>query len=114
VTRCDFCSAPDPEWWYHAQPFSSMVVGVNDKTGEAMTRTFVDDGEWAACSDCKAIIESGDHEALAERSMTSEHHVSYREAIGGHAELIRNMLRKFHGEFWRTKISPPEPLPKGE
>jgi hypothetical protein len=108
--QCDICSDPNPKWWYHAQPFESLIIGTKEN-GETITKRYIDEGEWALCDTCKDIVESGDREALVERSMTSPH-MPYSAAIGTHAKIVRSMLREFHGEFWDTKISPPDILPK--
>lgn len=56
---CDFCSEPNPTWCYPAETFIAMTVGPVASAS---------DGGWAACDECRRLIEAGDRRALADRS----------------------------------------------
>lgn len=58
--RCDFCSAAAPAWAYPAKDFVAYVA--LPVVGESL-------GAWAACEECHRLIEAGDREGLAVRSL---------------------------------------------
>ena len=57
---CDFCSALEVAGYALATPFSVEILpGV----------TGWDDGQWSCCSTCRALLETGQYDALTARSM---------------------------------------------
>jgi len=47
--KCDFCSRPDPEWFYPADTFDMVQMGWGSTGG------------WTACEECSDLIEAGDN-----------------------------------------------------
>jgi hypothetical protein len=86
---CDFCSAPHVAWRFPAQTFVAYVV--EGFVGQSV-------GDWAACSICRALIESGDRSALLERSLSM--------LLENHPEMqpdehqLREQLALFHRMFF--------------
>lgn len=54
---CDFCSEPEVKWSYPAKDIASEELHWGSR------------GDWAACEICHALIEKGERDKLAERSM---------------------------------------------
>lgn len=50
---CDFCLAPDPTWEFPANP-TLIPDGRFDASPD----------DWAACDECRELIEAGDFDAL--------------------------------------------------
>lgn len=61
TARCDFCSAPDPEWIYPSNNFALPVPGPQD---------WGSSGAWAACEVCSTLIEAGKYRRLTRRALT--------------------------------------------
>ena len=59
---CDFCSGTPVVWCYHVFPLPIVV-----DTGVGVLAGSKDD--WAACADCKALVDDENREALFERSL---------------------------------------------
>lgn len=93
---CDFCSSPNVTWVYPARTFAAYVFeGI---VGESV-------GDWAACSICHGLIESGRHAELTERSLTTllESQPEMRRA----EQELRNHIRSFHTIFLQNRIGSP-------
>jgi hypothetical protein len=112
---CDFCNQPLPTWWYNCDPFTSVVIAQKED-GETVRSPFmIDDGQWAACDQCKAIIDSGDRTALTKRSVDSPYQ-AIAEMIATSPELRETLLQRtteYHSIFWSThgEAMPLEPKP---
>jgi hypothetical protein len=112
VLVCDFCSATSPEWRYTSAPFQMFVSGEKDEKPAIVT--YNSDDQWAACSECKEIVEAGERERLAVRSL--EHCPEYsriRDAGPEERKAYLDLLLAFHGTFFMTK-SEAKPLLPGD
>jgi hypothetical protein len=87
--RCDFCSAPCPVWRYPARSFVAYCAP--NLTGESV-------GDWAACDQCHALIESDDRRGLAQRSV-DELIFKHPEASAAAAALYED-LAELHQQFF--------------
>ncbi len=54
---CDFCSRPDPEWFYSAATFDMPHIAWGSSGG------------WAACEECSDLIEAGDNVKVVRKRM---------------------------------------------
>jgi hypothetical protein len=96
---CDFCSGPHVVWRYPAESFIAYVMaGV---VGQSV-------GDWAACSICHDLIETGNRRALLERSLQTliEKNPEMRPA---EAEL-RSHIAHFHRMFYASQTGRPLPV----
>ena len=96
---CDFCSEPNVVCGYPAQNFVAYAVaGV---IGQSV-------GNWAACTVCHALIESGDRSGLLERSVRRlfEKHPDMRP---DEAE-VREQLGAIHRMFFAHQTGAPLPV----
>jgi len=67
VVKCDCCYVrgwPAIMWTYEIDPFGFELPDAPDPR---MT-TYMDDGFWAFCEDCHALVEAGDRRGLLARS----------------------------------------------
>ena len=93
---CDFCSEPNVVWGYPAQNFVAYAVaGV---VGQSV-------GNWAACTVCHGLIESGDRCGLLERSLhlLLEKHPDMRSDEAG----VREQLGVIHRMFFTYQTGAP-------
>lgn len=97
VLVCDFCSVPTGDsavWSYPAEDFfySFQVAGSTPQASK---------GEWAACEECHALIESDDRDQLAVRSVASdiELHPEYKP----HYKEFFGLTRVMHDDFFRHR-----------
>jgi hypothetical protein len=65
LPKCDFCTHGGPVVWTIFTDARTIVI---EDTKEKRSTTMNSDEEWAACEQCKLIVETGDHAALAQRS----------------------------------------------
>lgn len=56
-TKCDYCGTPDPTFTFVLLDRVAMLT--TDANGRVMDGSADDDGLWAACVDCAAIVETG-------------------------------------------------------
>ena len=65
--RCDFCSvvSPDPSWRYPVKDF--LVFMATDENASLSGSR----GDWMACEACRALIEAGNWNELAGRTLGS-------------------------------------------
>ncbi len=56
---CDFCTAPKPPWAYPTRDFRLSVFGGKSTKG------------WAACDDCRTLIDSDQKKELSQRAVES-------------------------------------------
>lgn len=94
---CDFCTAVPVRWDYPCRDFSHHDI---DSSGVPFQ--FNSHNEWAACDACHAIIETGNRDALARRSVER-----YRE-VNPHAfPLSLRVARAIQDAFWANREGPP-------
>jgi hypothetical protein len=90
---CDFCSEPSVAWRYPARNFVAYAVaGV---VGQSI-------GDWAACSVCHRLIETGNHDELLERSLRTLFRKN-PDMRWAEAE-IREQIAGFHRMFFAHRI----------
>lgn len=98
--QCDFCSEPNPAWKYPAMSFVDFeMCGIASESV----------GDWAACDACHELIESGDMDGLANRSialMVCSAPPELTEA----APQLRAMLIELHRKFSDARVGPVEPI----
>jgi hypothetical protein len=102
--KCDFCSAPGPTWAYPARDFVAYLA--LPLVGESV-------GAWAACEECHRLIEAGDHEGLAVRSLDELIFGCPEAAIA--APALKQELRQLHELFFANRLglamrTAPEPV----
>jgi len=71
IEVCDFCRSV-PTWDYPAHDFTAQVLAVSsrqDVTDITELEPQGSRGGWAACDTCHDLIEAGDWDQLAERSV---------------------------------------------
>lgn len=96
--RCDFCSAPAPEWKYPAKNF--LLVGRNGEKILPWVQESV--GDWAACGECHALIEDNHRAELTERSWKAlVEEVPYLEEF---EESILHTLKELHEMFFANRV----------
>lgn len=96
---CDFCSEPAPSWCYPAATFVALRVGLIEAASE---------GDWAACDDCRHLIEAGNRAGLAERSAALLV-VANPEFASAGAE-IREGFVSLHSGFFAHRRGPCVPI----
>ena len=98
---CDFCSSPDVRWRYPARSFV-----IPKYAWESVT-------DWAACGECKRLIEAGNHDGLITRSvdMFYHHHPHWAGVIS--RDILTATVIDGHSQFFanRTGTVMDEPLP---
>lgn len=95
TVMCDFCSQPNPRWVYPAKDF-----------GEIVTK-FASVGDWGACEECKQLIQAGDWDTLAQRSMTFIGDKSLPEDINA---TVLQAVKDMHQGFAQSRIGGPYPV----
>lgn len=99
MLMCDFCSTKNPIWSYAAKSFTAF---------DTETLDCVSTGNWAACDECRILIDAGDLKALAARSFEAMLHqdvfmVAFKaEVLAG----IHNDLQLLMERFSAHRISP--------
>lgn len=78
---CDFCSARNPKWDYENYPTEN------------------EDGGWAACDTCSALIEAGDRKALEDRSVAMAPAQTVKDGL-------RRRMRATQDVFWNNRKEP--------
>jgi hypothetical protein len=97
--QCDFCSAPSPVWRYPARSFVAYCVP--SVAGESV-------GDWAACDQCYALIETDDARGLAQRSL-DELILKHPEADAA-AAVLYDELAELHQQFFAHRSGTPVPI----
>jgi DNA-directed RNA polymerase subunit RPC12/RpoP len=90
VALCDFCSTPaDRFWTYGCEDFT---YGVPEAPRDGSV------GDWAACDDCHALIEAGDHRGLIRRNvdLDIERHPERAAMRHGIWAVIARIHKGFH------------------
>lgn len=109
---CDFCGARTSDMVEFAATPEDINVTVTSLDGSEITATIPVPGIWRACSTCTQLIESGDSDALLQRS---------RELVLAHIGLLmripperrrllmrehRRGLKRLHDRFWQGLDEP--------
>lgn len=96
--KCDFCSATPVVRAYHVPDFNLQEVpGVQR----------VSKGGWAACADCRALIDAGQEEAVIDRAVTRLREVNPRwraMPLANAKSLVASQQRR----FFRVREAVPE------
>jgi hypothetical protein len=95
--KCDFCSAPDPTWAYPANTF----IAFEEHLGQGESVGAISHGGWAACDVCHALIEAGDQQGIAKRSL-DELLMEHTEMIMATDELLVEMVA-LHRSFFDNR-----------
>jgi hypothetical protein len=91
--KCDFCSAPGPAWAYPARDFDAYLAF--PVVGESV-------GAWAACQECHRLIEAGDREGLAVRSLDELIFGCPEAAMA--APALKQELLQLHELFFANRL----------
>lgn len=94
---CDFCNAPRPGWSFPADPFvlSQELLGVVSVDQVSLSG-------WAACDECKTLIDADDRTGLADRSLACFNRFRTVQDIHDDCEVME-LLRMVHTGFWASK-----------
>lgn len=105
--RCEFCLAPFAPWVYPTGRFTIPAVG--------RMRAYEDDGQWAVCSECRALIDREDRDALLMRSMKAETRDGLWDAARPEvvAEVTAWKTRMLDA-FWANLRGPAQPITSDE
>lgn len=90
---CDFCSSPNVTWVYPARTFAAYIF--DSIVGESV-------GDWAACSICHGLIDSGRHTELTERSLVTL--LERQPEMKSAAQELRMHIRSFHTMFFQNRL----------
>jgi predicted nucleic acid-binding Zn-ribbon protein len=99
---CDFCSDPLPMdgecWTFPCEsfeyPFMLIEAGPDGVTGQTEGSA----NDWAACDTCYDLIEDGDREGLAKRSVDAD--IERNPNAAGHRHVLVAMTRAMHDKFF--------------
>lgn len=61
--KCDFCTSSDPIIVYLTEPFDVLTPTVR----------YIDDGGWAACEECAALVADKNKYSLVFRALLKNH-----------------------------------------
>ncbi len=90
--KCDFCSAPGPAWAYRVRDFDAYLAFPADESV----------GGWAACEECHGLIEAGDRDGLASRSL--DELISQCPEAAIEALALKRELRELHDLFFASRL----------
>lgn len=116
---CDFCNAPSTVIYRARQHSAPQAVTTIAGEQEVTWQVQFVDPDWFACDECRALIASGQRDALAERSVRASQASGVRDEL---ADLPRSAQRRFerealvamralHDVFWAARLGGPEDLP---
>lgn len=94
---CDFCSDPHPAWWMKA------------KTIEVPEARAISQGDWAACDQCRQLIERNDRVKLALRWSRSAG-ARYLVDHGASMPYLMGAAQRMHDYYFDARL-PAEPVP---
>ena len=98
--KCDFCSSSNPAWEYPAESFGTDAT-VDDTLTVPLLRSA---GSWLACQKCSDLIESGDMNTLAKRSLNAYNDLSDTS----YGDELLNMILVTHQAFLNRRTGPAE------
>ena len=96
--KCDFCSARPVKWDYPCRDFSQEGVAPTGQRYVFNRRS----ESWAACDACHRLIQAGDREQLARRSVTRLHRL-----FPDRLQLRLPGVRAVHDTFWANREANP-------
>lgn len=94
---CDFCCY-DKSIVVASYPARDFTMPVIANVDAGMR------GWWAACADCRYLIEQGDRQKLAERS--ADAYINKGEARSIPRPLLVKSIRDLHDQFWSNREGP--------
>lgn len=102
---CDFCLSPDVTWEFPATRMPLQGHPLID----------VSEGAWAACDDCRRLVESTQIGALVERSIKGQEQAE----TPGYVEMqnvykLRRQLRENILRFLDARTGPARPFSESE
>ena len=97
--QCDFCSVPGPEWRFPARSFVAYCAP--NVAGESV-------GDWAACAQCHALIETDDRRGLAQRSL--DQLVLKHPEASVVAAVLYEELAELHEQFFAHRSGMAVPM----
>lgn len=96
--KCDFCSASPAVRAYRTPDFNLQELpGVQRVSTEG----------WAACAECRALIDAGEEEGVINRSVDRLCRVNPRWARLPYADA-RSLVASQHQRFFRVREAVPE------
>jgi hypothetical protein len=92
---CDFCGRANPRWTFKTKRFTTTINGCDVGT--------IDDGGWAACDPCAALIREDRREQLVKRSLAHflEDNPSF---IGDRLKSAHRMIEITQLGFFQHKL----------
>lgn len=92
--KCDFCSSPNIKWAYPCRDFTipENLAGSH--------------GSFAACDECKALVESDNREALLNRSVNTIPFFKQGHIPTGLKRLLKEEIRRIHNSFFANRLGP--------
>ena len=93
--RCDFCSLPRPGWRFPANSFIDKQYEVGLSVGD-----------WAACEQCAALIQTEDWIGLARRTVTVSEAGRALVAIAGGEEQALGAVEQLQQQFRSHRKGP--------
>jgi hypothetical protein len=99
--RCDFCSSPTVRWSYPTTNFA----GVNVRAPDGFIWVSESVGGWAACDICHEMIERGERESLAERSVSTL--IETNQELRGSEITLKDEIRLLHAKFFAFRTGLP-------
>ena len=86
---CDFCESPDVVTVFRCHP------SVTDVKHVPRAKQYSDDGEWAACAVCAALVRANRREDLRNHSI---------HCGDANDQAFRLFVAELHGIFWANYI----------
>lgn len=98
VSVCDFCHAGAPGWRFPCDNFT-LPAAAGIPVGQ------VSIGDWAACRECRQLIEAGDRSGLLDRCLAK-----YQGAPERVRHSLRANLQRVFRQFYQHRHGPAGPL----
>jgi len=95
--RCDFCFSPAPTWRYPCQSFTVARDGPTD---------YASVEDWAACDQCKLLIDRHDMGKLIQRAMSMGPSTSSRAHDPVVGKEVKRRLRALYKQFFAGLTGP--------
>lgn len=100
---CDFCSTPNPRWSYPTKDFTSAYDGFDVELR----------GGWAACDECKRLIDHEDRIKLVDRAMDG--FLADKPRLDRSTlYLYRERIWNLHDDFMMMRCGDPQPLTQAD
>lgn len=105
ILVCDFCMKPHPTWDFPAAPFHAWTEVLPEVTNDMASIN-----EWAACDDCRLLVEADEYEALAERSYLHQM-MHMPDMLNIPKVIVMHSIRDLHEKFRAARTGPPQKIP---